>query len=293
MRQLSFLISILLMASNARADADVKRIVDRRIVMGVECRITVYAPSEEVSRSATRDAFARMEEIEREISSWRPGSQTSQLHQRVGEKVQLGPDLFEVLWRGLTWARRSDGAFDPTIGVLCDVWREAHSEKRLPSKELIGRGRECSGWKLVKLDLDSRSATITREGLKLDFGGIGKGYAADEALRVLRAHGLGSAIIELGGDVVAGDPPPGRDGWTVTIGGVPGAGPESFELVRGAMATSGDLEQHAEIDGTRYSHIIDPKSGMAITSPMQVSAIVRGGITPGADAGEQRIPEAL
>jgi len=261
-----------------------ERFVDRRIVMGVECLITTHAPEEAMARAATRDAFLRMEAIEAEISSWRPGSLTSLLHQQSGKAVQVGPDLLCVLHGGLTWARRSDGAFDPTIGVLCDTWRTARSRGALPEPSRIDAARASSGWREVSLDLAARTATIKRDGLRLDFGGIGKGYAADEALRVLREHGLDASIIEIGGDVVAGSPPPQEEGWAVAIGGLADEAAIALDLANGAMATSGDVEQHLEIDGTRYSHIIDPASGMAITTPVQVTAVVRGGRSPGADA---------
>ena len=284
MRRLSILIPILLLVSMAEAHVQLERIIDRRIVMGVECRITVYAPSEAEARAATRDAFERMETIERAISSWRPGSEASRLQQRVGEEVELTPELFELLWRSLLWAKRSDGAFDPTFGALIATWRDARNQERVPSQEAIERAQDHSGWQHVELDLGRRSAKITQEGLQLDFGGIGKGFAADQALNVLRKHGLPSAIIEIGGDVVAGDPPPGTNGWTVDIEPAPEEFSSSRLLANGAMATSGDVEQFFEVDGKRYSHIIDPKSGIALTSRVQVTAIVRGGVSPGADA---------
>lgn len=284
MRRLSILIPILLLVSMTEAHVQLERVVDRRIVMGVECRITVYAPSEAEARAATRDAFVRMEAIERAISSWRPGSEASKFQQRVGEEVELTPEFFELLWRSLLWAKRSDGAFDPTFGALIATWRDARSQERVPSQDAIERAQDHSGWQHVELDLGRRSAKITKEGLQLDFGGIGKGFAADQALNVLRNHGLPSAIIEIGGDVVAGDPPPGTEGWRVEIEPASEEADSSRLLANGAMATSGDAEQFFEVDGKRYSHIINPKSGLALTSRVQVTAIVRGGVSPGADA---------
>ena len=286
MRRLPLLICGLVLGlfGAAAIEPPLKRVVERRVVMGVEGRITVYAPSEAEARNAMRQAFLRIEAIEQSISSWRPGSAARTLCGRVGETVRLDPDLFAVLARSKWWRDRSDGAFDPTVGPLVDAWRTARQEGARPDDERLSEAKARSGWKHLRLDLGARTARVTIDGMRFDFGGIGKGYAADQALVVLRANGLGSAMVELGGDLVVGDPPPGRDGWTVAIETVPGDDDEIIELANGAVATSGDVEQFVEIDGVRFSHLLDPKTGLGLRDRVQVTAVVAGGTSPGTDA---------
>ncbi len=110
--------------------------------------------------------------------------------------------------------------------------------------------------------------------MQLDLGAIAKGYAADEALAMLRAHGVRQALIAVSGDIVAGDPPPGKEGWTI---GVANTG-EQLVLHNAAVSTSGDSEQSLKISGVRYSHIIDPKTGLGLTSRLTVTVIARRGL---------------
>ena len=284
MRRISFLISILLVfAAHAAAD-DLLRVEERRIVMGVECHLTMYVAEEETARHAARDVFARLELIEQAISSWRPASEASILAQKSNQPVPLSPVLFDLLWRSLEWAERSGGAFDPTLGPLSGIWRKARDSGSLPASSDIAESLKRCGWDRVSLNLAKRTATLSLEGMGFDFGGIGKGYAADQALHVLRAKGIFVALVSIGGDMVAGDPPPGRASWRVDVPTLPVDDSQILSIASGAVATSGDLEQFIEVDGVRYSHIFDPRDGEALTSQSQVTAIVRGGDSPGADA---------
>ncbi len=284
MRRISFLISMAYVCCSFASAEDLLRIEERRIVMGVECHLTMFAPEEDAARQAARDVFAHLEVVEQAISSWRPTSEASMLVGNANQSVQLSPVLFDLLWRSLNWSQRSTGAFDPTLGPLADVWRAARSAGKLPDPADISVARERCGWNAITLDFAARSARIGEEGMKLDFGGIGKGYAADQALKVLRSHGISRALINIGGDLVAGNAPPGTSGWRVEIASLPNDAPRILEIESAAVASSGDVEQFLEVDGVRYSHIFDPRSGAALKSNVQVTAIVRGGDSPGADA---------
>jgi thiamine biosynthesis lipoprotein len=130
------------------------------------------------------------------------------------------------------------------------------------------------GWRYVTLDTAARTIRFAVDSMLLDFGGIAKGFAADEALRVLRDRGITRALVVFGGDVVAGDAPPGEAGWTISVASVGSA----VLVANAAIATSGDAEQFVEVDGVRYSHIIDPRTGNALTGTGQVSIRARRGI---------------
>jgi thiamine biosynthesis lipoprotein len=116
--------------------------------------------------------------------------------------------------------------------------------------------------------------------MKLDLGGIGKGYAADEAQRVLKQHGITRALVELGGDIVVSGAPPGTDGWTIRVANAGNdRGAADLRLANQALSTSGDTEQFVVISGRRYSHIVDPRTGQALTSRVQVSLLAPDGLT--------------
>ena len=130
------------------------------------------------------------------------------------------------------------------------------------------------GFRTLKLDAEKRIVKLTQTGTRLDLGGIAKGYVLDEAIAVLKKHGLPRALVSAGGDIVAADAPPGKEGWRVALIGLEeDAKPEILRLANGAVATSGDLYQFLEVDGTRYSHIVDPRSGSALTEQRLVHVL--------------------
>jgi thiamine biosynthesis lipoprotein len=175
-----------------------------------------------------------------------------------------------VLVRAQEIARASGGAFDVTVGPLTRLWREARRAGRLPLTAALDDAREITGFSLLQLDPHRRTLWFQKSGMSLDLGGIGKGYAADAALAELAERGITRALVDLGGDLSLGDAPPGRAGWRVQVGG---EGP--LLLARRGVATSGDLEQFVEIEGVRYSHILDPRTGIGLTDRGRVTVISR------------------
>ena len=264
------------------------RVIDRRVVMGTPATIQVYAPDEATGYEATRAAFARMAEIEDALSDYRPRSEAMRLVERVDEPVPVSPDLASALRQSARWHRSSGGAFDPTIGPLSLLWRTARLAGETPSAASIEFANDVVGFE--KLEIDSAAGTVRcrTAGLRLDFGGLGKGMAADAGLEVLRAHGLVRALVDVGGDLVAGFPPPGSPGWRVRIRTVEDDDDEIVLLENGAIATSGDVEQFLEVerDGeiVRLSHLLDPRTGRPVDRRREVTVLVRGGSSPGADA---------
>ena len=135
-------------------------------------------------------------------------------HNRLHEKRQARCQLiWLMLARSVELSRRTDGAFDVTVGPLVQLWRRSRRRKELPSDDLLKETRQSVGYRLIELDLKKRRVRLSRPGMRIDLGGIAKGYAADEARRVLREHGISRVLIDAGGDLVAGDPPPGKNAW--------------------------------------------------------------------------------
>lgn len=243
--------------------------------MGIDARLVVYAPDREAAETACESAFERIAALEAVMSDYRPDSELLRLCAKAGgERVPVSLDLYKVLWRAQTISRQSEGAFDVTVGPLVQLWRAARKAKKLPPAEEIKRACELVGWK--KMRLGNRVVQLATPGMRLDLGGIGKGYAADEALKVLRANGISSALIEMGGDIVLGDAPPASKGWIIEV---PNAGDKELLLQNAAISTSGDTEQYVEIDNVRYSHVVDPTTGKGLTQRVQATVIAKDGLT--------------
>lgn len=244
--------------------------------MGVQVQITLYARNEAQAERAARAAFARFAALEDVMSDYRPTSELMRLCEKAGgSPVPVSADLFTVLSRAQAVARQSSGAFDVTIGPLVSLWRTARRTGVLPRLSALREAQARVGWQKMKLDAKNRTAQLLVPGMKLDLGGIAKGYAGDEAQKELKENGVTSAMVEAGGDIVASGPPPGRKGWEIQVEGTK----TRVTLVNGAVSTSGDTEQFAEIGGRRYSHIVDPKTGLGLTHRLAVTIAAPDGLT--------------
>jgi thiamine biosynthesis lipoprotein len=248
--------------------------------MGVQVRLTVYAATEELAQRGCTKAFARIAQLEDVMSDYRPSSELMRLcDQPTGEPVHVSDDLFKVLQTSQELAERSDGAFDITVGPIVKLWRAARKSKQMPSPVDLATAREAVGWQKLKLDADHHTATILAAKMKLDLGGIGKGFAGDEAIKTLRENGLPIAMFEAGGDIVLGDAPPDVKGWTIEIEQKIPRGPNRLTLANCAISTSGDTEQFVEIAGQRYSHVVDPHTGLGLTNHHAATVVAPDGMT--------------
>ncbi|MBL9114752.1 MAG: FAD:protein FMN transferase [Verrucomicrobiaceae bacterium] len=247
-----------------------KLVESTRPAMGTQFRIACHGEPE-IASKAMEEAFRCVSELEKVLSDYSPESEVTHLNQSLGNFV-ASPALFDCLQRSLHLAQRTDGAFDFTLGHFTQLWRRSRRKGVLPDDSVIVERRQKTGYQFVQLNPQIRSVTLLREGMQLDFGGIGKGYAADQALKVLRQHGISSAIVAGSGDYAIGDPMPGESGWKVTLRAFDG---DLFtvRLSNCGVSTSGDVHQFAEIDGVRYSHIVDPKTGLGLTSFVAASVI--------------------
>jgi FAD:protein FMN transferase len=246
--------------------------------MGTLFRITVYAPGPVAARAATGAAFARVKQLDEALSDYRPDSELMRLTRHApAEWVQVSKDLFHVLEVSQRLARDTDGAFDVTAGPVIRLWREARRTRILPSKEAITEALSRSGYKHLALDDRRRAVRLDIAGMQLDLGAIAKGYAAGEALEVLKRRGLKRVMIAASGDIALGSPPPGTKGWRILI--EPSETTQQVLLLRNsAVSTSGDRNQFVEIGGKRFSHTIDARTGMALTDSRGVTVVARRAI---------------
>ena len=251
--------------------------------MGSECRLVLYTAREADARRASAAAFARIAELDRELSDYDPDSELMRLCARAGgDAVPVSDDLFRILVLAQAWSRETDGRFDVSIQPVVRLWRRARREGKLPDPAAIARAKALVDYRNIRLDASAKTVRLLKAGMKLDLGGIAKGYAAQAAADVLHAEGVPVCLAAIAGDIVAGDPPPDAKGWRVGIGPLdnPDAPPKVFVLLANrAVSTSGDAERHVEVGGRRYSHIVDPRTGVGLVERASVTVVACDGAT--------------
>jgi thiamine biosynthesis lipoprotein len=251
--------------------------------MAVDVKLTLYAPSDATANDAAARAFARIAALDRVFSDFDPESETMRLCRdaTADRAVPVSAELFAVLEASQDLSRRSEGAFDVTISPVIKLWRRARRQKQLPDPVLLAEAKALVDYRQLVLDPKQRSVRILKPGVQLDFGGIAKGYAAQEAIRTLNTAGITRALVAIGGDIAASDAPPNAPGWKVGVAPLDRTdGPPSrwLKLVNAAVSTSGDAFQFVEIGGVKYSHIVDPKTGVGLTHSIGVTVIAPNGL---------------
>jgi thiamine biosynthesis lipoprotein len=246
-------------------------------------RIELYSADQATAARAADAAFARAEELEQIMSDYREESELMRLaRQGVAAPFPASNELYNVLTKSVRISELSGGAFDVTVGPLVELWRKARQTKALPDPAELARVKGLVDYRNIELDAASRTVMLKRAGMKLDLGAIGKGYAADQMLALLRSRGIRQAMVVAGGEVALGAPPPGTIGWRVAID-TPDAGagdpPCTLLLHDIAISTSGDSHQYLELNGRRFSHVIDPSTGWALEGLGSTTVIARDSTT--------------
>lgn len=274
------LLALLLAGCATTRDENLARFEFERPQMGVPFRIVMYAPSTNAATEAAEAAFKRVSQLNDILSDYDYDSELSRLGRTsgTGRKVKVSVELWTVLAKAQEFSKASHGAFDVTVGPYVQVWRKARRERKLPPPEMIEKARHRAGY--TNMILESRAVELKAPDMRLDVGGIGKGYAADEAMRVLQKHGITCAFAAASGDMSLGDAPPGEKGWKIQLlEGQDERGQAFLVLKNCGVATSGDLFQFVEIDGKRYSHIVDLRTGIGLTDRSLVTVIAKDGTT--------------
>lgn len=260
-------------------DRPLKRFEFTQIQMGMPFRIALYAPDEASANAAASAAYARIRQLNGVMSDYEPESELMRLCQTAGtgQAVAVSRDLLDVLSRAQALSERSEGAFDVSVGPVVRLWRQARRTRRFPAPEQIAAACAKVGYQQIRIDKSAGTVELLRSGMQLDLGGIGAGYAVDAALKVLTSRGIASAMIDASGDIGVTGPPPGQAGWRIGIAPLePEAPPSRYVLLKNcAVTTSGDAFQFVEFDGRRYSHIVDPKTGVGLAERSSVTLIAR------------------
>ena len=269
--------------------------------MGMPFRIVLYERSESKAAGAATAAFRRIGELNSIFSNYEFESEVSRLTRTSGSgtATPLSDPLWDVLAFGQNLASESGGAFDVTVGPATALWRKARRENKFPEERLLEMVRGRVGFQHLVLDESAQTALLEIPHMSIDLGGIAKGYALEAAHKVIRDHGIEISLVQAGGDMRAGSPPPGKHGWLVMLENpTEPTAQRHVMLTNEALATSGDLNQFVEFDGERYSHIVDPRTCIGLTNRSLVvvisdSAMVADSLATTLGIVEQSAAESL
>lgn len=242
--------------------------------MGTMFRVVVYASDSAVAQDVTKKAFVRLDELNLTLSDYREDSEVNTLCRTAGsdQYIKVSVDLWNILQESVKAAKLSEGNFDVTIGPLTQLWRRMKRQKQLPTPSQISEAKTKIGIEKIFFNKANQSVMLKTKGMRLDFGGIGKGFAEDEMMKILQENGIKSALIEAGGNIVVSNSPTDLPkGWEIIIN------QEKYYLKNCGVSTSGDAYQFVEIEGKKYAHILDPKTGIGYAEPHQVSIIAKNG----------------
>ena len=265
------------------ADLGLKRFESTQPQMGVPFKIILYAPDSDAAKGAFQAAFSRIAELNRVLSDYDSDSELSRLSRAspTASPVRVSDPLWIVLERSQALAARTEGAFDVTVGPYVRLWRRARRAGEMPSTQRLAEAKAAVGYQLMQLDPATHGVRLAKPNMRLDLGGIAMGFAVDETLKLLRERGITRVLVDASGDIGVGDAPPGKQGWTIDA--VPlaseGTPRRKVLLANAAITTAGDAFQHVVIDGRRYSHIVDPRTGLGMTNSLGVAVIARDCIT--------------
>jgi FAD:protein FMN transferase len=279
------------------------------LAMGSELKLTAWNSDEAAVQKLFADVFARFDRLESMMSVWRQGSDVLRLNAAAGEHpVPVAPEVLETLQIAQRVSEWTEGKFDVTFGALSDLWRfdDQDKDNRVPDRAEVRRRLRLIDYRALILDPAAGTAFLKHPGMRAHLGGIGKGYAVEQAVKMFRERGVEDFMIQAGGDLYVGGTKGGRP-WRLGINDPRGPGGSSFatiELSNATFSTSGDYERFFMKDGVRYHHIIDPATGeparlcrsvtLVSRSPVLADAIAKGVFILGPEKGMaliERLPD--
>ncbi|WP_051398054.1 FAD:protein FMN transferase [Runella limosa] len=266
---------------NSQEVAPLRRYAYARNAMGSEFNLVFYAPSDSLAKVASDSAFARIQLLNNLLSDYLDGSEVNRLSETAGtgQRFYASAILFDILEKSKSLSAKTNGAFDVTVGPIVQLWRRAIRRNYFPDKSQLKEARDAVGYRFVRLRAEDRSVVLKRKKMRIDFGAIGKGYAADDVLKVLKSFGIDRAFLDAGGDLAIGDAPPEKEGWRIEVssGGGDTTATHILTLKNCGVATSGSTYRHFDYKGVRYSHIVSPYTGVGLTTHTRTTVITQNG----------------
>lgn len=246
-------------------------------MMGNQFSISVVGPNEQWAAARLQKAFTEIARIEKLLTTFSDDSQTALINKAAGfHPVTVDAELFELIQRAIRISNLTQGAFDITYGGIDkDLWNFNLQMKSLPTPEKARQMVRLINYKNIVLDHAAQTVFLKEQGMRMGFGGIGKGYAAERAKRVLKDLGVQSGVVNAAGDLTTWGIQPNGQPWTIGIADPNGKRSlfSHFNITDMAVATSGNYEKFVTIGGKKYSHTINPKTGLPVTGIKSVTII--------------------
>ncbi len=259
-----------------------------QIHMGTLVSITAVASTDATAQAAITAGFHEIKRLERLLSTWRADSELSRVNAAAGaEPVAVSPETLELVLRALDIARMTDGGFNIAIGPAVEAW-SVTERQHVPSEAELQALKSLVDWSSIRIDERARTIFLPQRGMRLDVGGIGKGYAADRAAEAMKRAGARAGVVALSGDIKAFGALPDADGFPVGIRHPreDGALLATIDLRDEAISTAGDYERFFERDGIRYHHILDPQTLQPARLCQSVTIVAEEGtVADGLDTG--------
>jgi thiamine biosynthesis lipoprotein len=254
---------------------------DSRVIMGTLCEVQVYDTSAVRAKDAIGAALDEMARVDRLLSNYNPASELSRMNQEASKgPFHASAELFNFVTASRQFYNDTEGTFDPTMGALVRAWGFFSRHPGLPNADQIAAGKLATGFDKVQIDPGERTIRYAVSGLEMDPGGIGKGYAADQATEVLRRFGIHAALVSAGGSSISAiGHPPGQRAWRIAISNPANQSKAVavVELRDTSLSTSGVSRQALESGPHTYSHIFDPRTGEPVENMCQVTVVTQKG----------------
>ncbi|MCF6223820.1 MAG: FAD:protein FMN transferase [Flavobacteriaceae bacterium] len=276
-----FLLFVLLFFNNAIGQ-NLMRFSFSEVAMGTQLKIIFYASDSLKANDISHALFKKVKVLNAIFSDYDKNSELMQLCNtyETNKRVKVSNELFDILYQASKISIESDGLFDVTVGPYTKLWRKAKKNQKLPTKQQLLQAKKAVDYNYIVLNHKNKTITFKKYGVQIDLGGIAKGYTSDEVLKMLKNYNINQALIDFGGDITAGDPPPNKKGWNVELSYTNSLGrriSKTLLISNMSIATSGDYFQQFSMDNINYSHIIDPATGLGITKSIQVTVIAKSG----------------
>jgi thiamine biosynthesis lipoprotein len=261
-----------------RPPAEAQRLERSTEAMGATFSVVLYGPNQAAMNQAIDAAFDEAHRLDELLSNYRTASEWSRVNREAASQtVVVSPELFQLLSDCMEYSRRSEGTFDLTVGPLMRAWGFFGGSRHIPSGDELREARQVVGYRHVQLNARKRSVRFDHPGVEIDPGGVGKGYAVDRMIEILRARGFRNALVAASGSSIfgLGSPPDEARGWRIDVADAwdQRKNAAQFFLKNMSLSTSGSYEKSFRAGGHRYSHIMDPRSGVPAEKAVQVTVM--------------------